>query len=101
MQRDRVLLEFVAQLHQVTQVSRESVKLPDDDVGSVARFDRCQQLLQARAQHVLAREARIGDDGDLAEVVQCRIGPQLVRLALDRPALLRLFLRRYTAVRQG
>src|ERR1019366_1567760 len=42
-QRDAVQFELVTQLHQVAQISRESVKLPDDDVSNVGRLDRRQQ----------------------------------------------------------
>jgi hypothetical protein len=58
----------------------------------VALVDHVQQLLETRPLEVLAGESGVGDDRDLAEVVQLGVDAQLVSLPSDREALCRLLL---------
>lgn len=61
-------------------------------MADVAVRHHSEDALEARSVKVLTREARIADDDDLAQVMQLRVHPELVGLALDREALLRLLL---------
>ena len=51
-----------------------------------------QQLLQSGPFEVLPGQSGVGDDRDLAELVQFGVDPELVSLPGDREALRRLFL---------
>lgn len=58
----------------------------------MAPVDGLEELVQSWAVQVLAAPTRVSDDRDRAELTQLRIGPQSLRLAVDREALRRLLL---------
>jgi hypothetical protein len=89
----------VGEQDQVAEVTGEAVEPPDQDVADVARLDHLEHTLQTRPFHVLARPTRVVHDGHRPQVVQLRIGPELLGLALDREPFRRLLLGRYPAVR--
>ena len=54
MQRDTQFTKSVGEQDQVTEVARESIKSPHDDVTDVPGLDGREEFLQARSLHVLA-----------------------------------------------
>jgi hypothetical protein len=98
-QRDTPRPERVCQGPQVFDVAGQSIELPHQNMTDVAAFDHLEETLQPGTIQVLARQPRVGDEQDLAQVMQLRIGRQAAGLSIDRVPLLGLLLGRDPAVR--
>ncbi len=95
------LTERVGEQDEVTEVARQPVEPPHQQVRDVTLLHHRQDLLQAGPFQILARRPRLVDHRHRSQLVQRGIGAQLVGLPVDGVALGGLLLGGDPAVGHG